>query len=209
MPDNVNGRSKSGMSSAALRFMILALLALLALILYLWQRHHTPFVLTGTVTSGTLTCAIDKASNNTEGNCFVLSNGWNKYFSITDYFVGPNVTTNGIPPKILARMRENPDHETNLFLTTCLATNYEQLATGIYVELLSGVTNHCYTNIPTCDCGPSLTTAVFTMSNTTKYEDATYCVILYFKSSTTNPNHLATNICLYWAYTNVTAKLNN
>ena len=131
-------------------------------------------------------------SNSCSGCPFPSSAGWDRYFVITNDFLGPNATN------IISGAIIDTSQSTNLVVSTCASANGTNLVTGIQiVNYYFPQTKTCATNDPNCTTSTNLSTA--TMALSTSPITSVYRATVYFKSSTTNG---LTNITVNYAYTN-------
>jgi hypothetical protein len=124
---------------------------------------------------GTLLFPVAGTLNNPQNTgCFPVSQGWDKYMIITNYFVGPNYTT---PCNACFA---NDSHYANVMVSTCNSSNGTQLQTGIQIQYEYGPQDKvCATNTPSCIDSPLLTIDQRSMVGTRRYR-----ATIFYKSAT-------------------------
>jgi hypothetical protein len=139
---------------------------------------------------GTVYTHTDTALGSPGTICFPLTKGWDKYFVLEGYIVGPN--TAPISPSY-----PNTDNSTRIRIQTCNESNIfwgTTLETGIVIQRDDAPSiKQCRTNALQCAWSTKLTTNRLTMASG-KY----YRVTVYYKSASLPPGQ--TNITVDWFY---------
>ncbi len=126
-------------------------------------------------------------SGNGNQACFPTSEGWDKYFVLPRYFVGPGVTAD-------STSYTNSEQLSSVTVRTCDPTNGSTLETGIvvYEQFNPNTDKKCATNSPTCLASGKLTIDPRAIANGKKYR-----ATVFYKSGTLSP---LTEVKVIWNY---------
>lgn len=119
--------------------------------------------------------------------CFPTGDGWDRYFPLPRYFLGPGVTPN-------AQSYTNVDALFNVTVRTCAPTNGTSLQTGIviYEEFHPSTDKKCKTTSPACLASGNLTINSRPIEGGKRYR-----ATVFYKSSTLGS---LTNVQVLWSY---------
>ena len=119
-------------------------------------------------------------------SCFPSAQGWNKYFIITNYIVGPNTP---LVPNCFTN-----DTNTTVTVKTCDSANNTSVKTGIVIYNLDNPNGDkkCVTNSPACLGFTNLTINTRNITNNMYYR-----AVIYYKSSTLGG---LTSVTVKWSY---------
>ena len=137
-------------------------------------------------TSGTLIIAANIFQSSGGTQCFPTSQGWDKYYPLPKFFLGPNTTPD-------ANSYTNANNTPSVTVQTCDPSNGTTLQTGILIQAaFNPIDKVCVTNSPACIPSPKLTIATRSLANNTKYK-----ATVFYKSSTLGS---LTNVTVNWSY---------
>ena len=137
---------------------------------------------------GTLAVAVGSFQNGNNGqSCFPSGAGWDKYYIMPKFFLGPNVTPD-------ANSYTNSENLSQVTVSTCDETNGTTLETAmvIYEQFHPSTDKVCATNTPACIPSAKLTIDQRTIASGKKYR-----ATVFYKSSTLGS---LTNVTVKWSY---------
>jgi len=137
--------------------------------------------------SGTLIIAANIFQGNGGSQlCFPTSQGWDKYYPMPKFFLGPNTTPD-------ANSYTNAANIPSVTVQTCDPINGTTLETGIVIQNAFNPNDKvCATNTAACAASTKLTTDTRSTANNTKYK-----ATIFYKSSTLGS---LTNVTVNWSY---------
>jgi len=126
-------------------------------------------------------------SGNNGATCFPTSDGWDKFYSVPFFFVGPGVTPD-------SNCYTNSQQASQVTVFTCGDTNGTTLETGILIveQFHPSTDKVCATNTPACPTSPRLTINQRAIATGKKYR-----ATVFYKSRTLGS---ITNVTVFWTY---------
>jgi hypothetical protein len=129
-------------------------------------------------------------NGNGSQSCFPSAQGWDKYFPLPRYILGPGVTPD-------AQSYTNVDQLLTGTIKTCdpaNLTNLTSLQTGIVIYEVGhpNTDKQCATNSPSCLASSNLTIDLRTLESGKKYR-----ATVFYKSTTLGQ---LTNVYVLWSY---------
>jgi hypothetical protein len=155
------------------------------------QRTSTPEVkevIDPSGNSGSLSIGLNSfLSGSGSAQCFPTSQGWDKYYPMPKFFLGPNVTP-------AANTYTNELNIPNVTVKTCDPTNGTTLQTGILIQDAANPNDKvCVTN--SCEDAGN---AMLTVNRRSTQSGKKYKATIFYKSSTLDPSR--TNVVVNWIY---------
>lgn len=138
--------------------------------------------------SGSLIVPVSSFYNGNGGQaCFPTAQGWDRYYPLPRYFLGPGVTPDSMS-------YTNINQLSSVTVTTCVETNGTTLETGIviYEQFNPNTDKKCATNSTACLVSTKLTVNQRSIANNKKYR-----ATVFYKSGTLPP---LTSVKINWSY---------
>ena len=137
--------------------------------------------------SGTIIIAANIFQGNSGSQqCFPTGQGWDKYYPMPKFFLGPNTTPD-------ANSYTNAANIPSVTVQTCDPADGTTLETGIVIQnAFSPNDKVCATNSAACIPSTKLTKDTRSTANSTKYK-----ATIFYKSSTLGS---LTNVTVNWSY---------
>ena len=138
--------------------------------------------------SGSLTIGLTAfLGNGGAQQCFPTSKGWDKYYPMPKFFLGPNTLPD-------ANCYTNASNIPSVTVKTCDPANGTTLETGIVIQnsINPNGDKTCATNTASCIPSTMLTIDSRSTANNTKYK-----ATIFYKSSTLGS---LTNVTVNWSY---------